>query len=761
MRNRHVEYSTVLALILSVTLGLACVQRDWSVCSPQDQCQTGYTCTADWKCLLDVDGGADALLAVDSQGMADGAIGLDRPVVADTAVGPAIRQDGSEPDSVPVSAPPDAEVSVTPGLDGPEPDRVPLAAPADAPVDKPPAEPADAAPDALAAGSPMDTPAADAPAAGNSPDALAAGGPLDAPPPDAPPTGPALECVKRSDCAGTCKTCTNGICAAVKSQDDPGVCAGTCDATGACKSKQGQTCKLASDCAGGIPCADGYCCDRACGGSCEACDVANSLGICTTLAATDTPHKGHTACMATDSACAGSCNGSSAACSYPTSACGTASCTGTSYQAAGTCSNGACNTPAAQTCTNACVATAGCADCTPNAVRCSASGLPQRCSSSGTWQNQTACANGNTCSSGSCGCSNTTCGSFCVVLATDAKNCGSCGHDCLGGTCSGGQCGAAVVVANPGASPSVIGVDSDVNGYVYYQGNDPGSGAIKPYRVSKTGTGSPSPLDVGGDSAEYLGVIGSTLSFDLEGEFKMCEFSSSDPTHCLNSYSSLPDSPPGILVPFKSPSPQYLPIYKTDGSFSISWYTTSATQVKTFDESTSANMRSSFAFGDAVYWILDESDSTPTHPDSTVYSVSADVSYPTAARLTGLMAPSYKIIDGNALSLLLAGPSGLYRVRLPDGDAANPPQFIVGPVSSSGSIVAATEDPEGIYWLEYDGSLYSCSQISNCGGSKKALASGQVLAGSTNVTWPLGLYQDASALYWANWAASQIMRLAK
>jgi len=75
-------------------------------------------------------------------------------------------------------------------------------------------------------------------------------------------------CVSRNDCAGSCQTCTAGACTAVKSQDDPGVCAGTCDAAGACKSKQGQTCKAATDCVGGMPCADGLCCSTACTGSC-------------------------------------------------------------------------------------------------------------------------------------------------------------------------------------------------------------------------------------------------------------------------------------------------------------------------------------------------------------------------------------------------------------------------------------------------------------------------------------------------------------
>jgi len=70
-------------------------------------------------------------------------------------------------------------------------------------------------------------------------------------------------CVVRSDCSGVCQACTSGVCTSVKNQDDPGVCAGTCDSNGACKAKQGQICQSGTDCVGGI-CSDGYCCNRAC-----------------------------------------------------------------------------------------------------------------------------------------------------------------------------------------------------------------------------------------------------------------------------------------------------------------------------------------------------------------------------------------------------------------------------------------------------------------------------------------------------------------
>jgi hypothetical protein len=88
MSNQLVACSRVLALVLPATLGLSCVERDWSFCSPQDECQKGFTCTVDWRCVQEVDGGADALAAVDGYGTADRAISVDGPALPDA--GPAL-----------------------------------------------------------------------------------------------------------------------------------------------------------------------------------------------------------------------------------------------------------------------------------------------------------------------------------------------------------------------------------------------------------------------------------------------------------------------------------------------------------------------------------------------------------------------------------------------------------------------------------------------------------------------------------------------
>jgi hypothetical protein len=567
-------------------------------------------------------------------------------------------------------------------------------------------------------------------------------------------TNQCVGCVKRSDCAGSCQTCSSGVCTAVKNQDDPGVCAGTCDATGACKSTQGQICVGATDCAGGLACADGYCCDKACAGSCEACSVAASLGTCTTLLANATPHTGHAACVAANPTCAGKCNGTSSACSYPpsTTSCGTASCTSTSYQAAGTCGNGSCILPAAQTCPLDCVVSAGgCKDCTPSQKQC-ASGVPQLCLANATWQNQAACTGAATCSGGACVCSKTTCGSSCVDTAADSANCGACGHSCLGGQCVAGQCQPAVVANTPAGAPIVFGVDAT---YVYFEAADT-LGDLNAYRVSKTTVGtSGTLLNVGSSFVNYLGIIGTQLFMDEQGEDSSCTFSA-DPSLCSTTTALLPGTLSGAgFVPFKSPAPQDFALY-TAGQFEtdFNWYSTSNAFVHTYADfppaASSWGYPTQFAFGGTLYWSRYLQDSGGNTFDTSLYSV--DMTSSVAKRLTANFAPDpYTIIDANAQSLLLTGPvrGDLYRVALPNGDPVHPPSVLN---QSSGSWpVGATEDANAVYWFEFDGTLYSCSAPS-C-GNKKALASGQSVSG-------YDLYQDTTALYWGA-RPGQVMRLVK
>jgi Regulator of chromosome condensation (RCC1) repeat len=162
------------------------------------------------------------------------------------------------------------------------------------------------------------------------------------------------------------------VCVAATSQDDPtGRCAGTCDASGACKSKQGQVCNtVTGGCIGGTTCSqDGYCCNTACTGPCVACDYPGQQGTCKSLAQNEAPHIGHGNCNGVGTTCAGSCNGSGA-CGYGTGACGSGpACSGTSLVGQSACSAGTCVAPTPQNCPGSfvCSSTACKTGCTADA----------------------------------------------------------------------------------------------------------------------------------------------------------------------------------------------------------------------------------------------------------------------------------------------------------------------------------------------------------------------------------------------------------
>jgi hypothetical protein len=65
---------------------------------------------------------------------------------------------------------------------------------------------------------------------------------------------------------------------------------------------------------------------------------------------------------------------------------------------------------------------------------------------------------------GACACTGTLCsGNVCAHLQTDPANCGSCGHDCLGGACASGAC-QPFALASQEQSPTDIAIDG-VNAY--------------------------------------------------------------------------------------------------------------------------------------------------------------------------------------------------------------------------------------------------------------------------------------------------------
>lgn len=82
------------------------------------------------------------------------------------------------------------------------------------------------------------------------------------------------------------------------------------------KAADGTPCTSGSQCKSKV-CADGVCCNSACSGQCQACDIAPNVGTCTPVPPKGAPRPGHPPCAGAG-ACAGTCDGvNMATCIYP------------------------------------------------------------------------------------------------------------------------------------------------------------------------------------------------------------------------------------------------------------------------------------------------------------------------------------------------------------------------------------------------------------------------------------------------------------
>lgn len=257
---------------------------------------------------------------------------------------------------------------------------------------------------------------------------------------------PSTGCCTNMDCTGSCMACntTTRTCAAVKGMDDPtGRCAGTCDAGGVCKAKQGQSCTAATQCVTGN-CADGVCCNSACSGSCEFCN-GTTPGTCSFVSGA--PRAGHPACGGTGT-CAGTCDGTKAACKMPgaETACRAASCSNGTQTNAATC-NGAGTCPASTTtpCGNyTCNGTTTCNTSCTNVNQCVANTICNAPSCLKCQAGENVCANG-------CYKTDTDpnhCGATCKVCALPTPSCAA-------GVCKCRQPSASNILKNPGFDGSI------------------------------------------------------------------------------------------------------------------------------------------------------------------------------------------------------------------------------------------------------------------------------------------------------------------
>ena len=283
---------------------------------------------------------------------------------------------------------------------------------------------------------------------------------------------PAAKC----DGSGHCATGTTTDCSPYVCDTDTNLCLATCSSDVVCETpiyscdltnhqcrlSQGQPCATSDQCATGS-CADGFCCNSACGGTCESCSLPGRVGFCDPVEAGTDLAGECTALAASTCGTTGACSGARSCELWAAgTVCQARSCSGdraVAYDAHVCNGSGSCVAGSSQTCSpNLCSATTGlcqtacsAGSCQPGYI-CSVGNVclkdqGQTCTGN-TECNTGHCADGVCCETGCAGTCEHCNGSgrlgFCdpVTLGTDPDN--ECATDSITtcgktGNCSGAR----------------------------------------------------------------------------------------------------------------------------------------------------------------------------------------------------------------------------------------------------------------------------------------------------------------------------------
>jgi len=278
-----------------------------------------------------------------------------------------------------------------------------------------------------------------------------------------------------SGCTSTCQACdvssafgacttvsgvphgTRGTCGAYSCQGASASCPSSCSDDGGCasgyycsgttcvaKKSNGASCPSgAHECSTGN-CVDGVCCDTACGGQCEACDVGASLGTC--VAVSGAPHGTRTVCSGTG-VCQAQCSGldRNACGAFPGTGivCAAASCAGSASTPTRTCDGlGACAPGSSTSCDPYVCGPTSCKTSCSTGADCKSGYFCSGTTCVTTGGAGTVCSSPSQCASGNCVdgvcCTATSCT---APLKCNAKGDGTCSKP-LGTACSAGsECG--------------------------------------------------------------------------------------------------------------------------------------------------------------------------------------------------------------------------------------------------------------------------------------------------------------------------------
>ncbi len=352
------------------------------------------------------------------------------------------------------------------------------------------------------------------------------------------------------------------------------------------------------------------------------------------------------------------------------------------------------------------------------------------------------CNGGSTCVSGVCNCTapQSACGGSCIDLGADPKNCGACGHDCLGGACTAGACQPTTLVSGQAAVSRIVPTASKL----FWSRGKTNSQTSGIFTADLDGQNA-APLY---GTLGYCGALAASAThvyFACDGQLLRCAQGScgSGPAN-LATQASVSD------MAFDATNDRlyftvYTPYNSKVGGFvgSIPAAGGAVARLVAADQPSPSSIQ---LLGGQVYWLNGgtyQSDAfqydgglrrAPLGTNQSPTTVAADT---TAADLAGLAVDANTAYWGGSMA-----PAAIHSVATIGG---SPSTFTK---TTSGTAYQVLVDPKYVYWIEGTSNVYRC---------EKSCTKPTLVATAAS---PLALAQDAVSLYWSTFNG-EIRRIAK
>jgi hypothetical protein len=371
------------------------------------------------------------------------------------------------------------------------------------------------------------------------------------------------------------------------------------------------------------------------------------------------------------------------------------------------------------------------------------------------------CDTGASCTAATCACDAklTACSSSCVDLKADPKNCGVCGHDCLGGDCDLGVCQPFNIVTGQ-THVTQLAVDST---NVYWTGSDTayahyyvarrridGSDAVKPLTSTETG-------------AYAIAIASGNIYWMAGGHLRVCDLPDCSKGPADYIPATIATGCSSDIKYIASKNALYYGCYADYNTNNGSLWSLTLGTVNPVNLVPSPASPVAMASDDAnLYWL---GSSTYTADSLNKDGVAARIRLSDGTKTTlaaGLQGDIYSFavggtalyFAGNQINTAPGTGNAIYKVPLPNGlGGAAAPKF--ADASSIYSTVGSmTADDQYLYYSESDnsgaGSIKRCPHT-GC-ATPETIAPGQAAYGGS-------LIQDSASLFWSTGVG--VGRLAK